>query len=92
MTTVRRDGSPRISGTEVVLDEGAPVRLHDAGARRAADVQRDPRLALHSHSADPPPDDPAGWPGEAKVTVRAVADDRRPALKSTAPGSTSPKR
>jgi hypothetical protein len=32
---------------------------------------RDPRFALHSASVDPPPDDPAGWPGEAKVAGRA---------------------
>lgn len=36
---------------------------------------RDPRIALHSPSVDPPEGDSAGWPGEARVSgrVREVA-------------------
>ena len=41
-------------------------------ARKGADLHRDPRFALHSATTDPP-DDPAGWPGEAKVAGRAYA-------------------
>ena len=39
-------------------------------ARKGADLHRDPRFALHSATTDPP-DDPKGWPGEAKVAGRA---------------------
>ncbi len=42
------------------------------GARKGADLRRDPRFALHSATVDPPEGDPAGWPGEAKIAGRAV--------------------
>jgi hypothetical protein len=42
-----------------------------AGARQAVDLQRDPRLALHSHANDPPEGGGEGWTGEAKVSGRA---------------------
>ena len=35
-------------------------------ARKAQDLLRDPRFALHSAPVDPG-DDPATWPGEAKL-------------------------
>ena len=41
------------------------------GARKGADLRRDPRFALHSASVDPPADE-AAWPGDAKVAGRAV--------------------
>ena len=72
MATVRVDGSPRVSGTEVAFDDGALVLAMMPGTRRAADLRRDPRLALHSQGTDPPEEDPAAWPGEAKVAGRAV--------------------
>jgi hypothetical protein len=71
LATLRADGSPRISGTEVDFVDGA-LRLGSMpGARKAADLLRDPRLALHSPTVEPP-EDPKGWPGEAKVAGRAV--------------------
>ena len=72
MATLRRDGSPRISGTEVVFGEGGLSVGMMAGALKARDLQRDPRVALHSPTADPPEDDPSGWTGEAKISGRAV--------------------
>jgi hypothetical protein len=36
-------------------------------ARKAQDLRRDPRFALHSAVVDPG-DDPTAWPGEAKLT------------------------
>lgn len=78
MATVRRDGSPRISGTEVQFARG---RLHFgmmSGARRGWDLRRDPRVAIHSQGIDPPDDDPQGWPGEAKVAGTAVETDPAP--------------
>jgi hypothetical protein len=35
-------------------------------AVKALDLQRDPRFAIHSGSADPP-----DWPGDAKIAGRA---------------------
>jgi hypothetical protein len=72
MASLRRDGSPRISGTEVKLDEGEFVLGMMAGTRRAADLRRDPRIAVHSHSVDPPAEDEGSWSGEAKLAGRAV--------------------
>jgi hypothetical protein len=40
----------------------------------ALDLRRDPRLALHSATVDPS-DDPTAWPGDAKLTGRAVEVD-----------------
>jgi hypothetical protein len=67
MATLRRDGSPRISGTEVDFDAGGLFLGMMAGARRVVDLRRDPRLALHSHTVDAPEDDPASWDGDAKI-------------------------
>ncbi|MEU4773076.1 pyridoxamine 5'-phosphate oxidase family protein [Micromonospora sp. NPDC023644] len=67
MATLRRDGSPRISGTE--FDFGAEhLRLGSmAGAVKALDLRRDPRVALHCPTEDPPADDPGSWGGDAKI-------------------------
>jgi hypothetical protein len=62
LATVRRDGSPRISGTETELREGELWIGSMWHARKAHDLQRDPRFALHSGSADPP-----DWEGDAKL-------------------------
>ncbi len=72
MATVRRDGSPRISGTEVQITDGQVRFGMMSGARRGWDLRRDPRLAIHSQATDPPDDDPSAWPGEAKITGRAI--------------------
>ncbi|MFG3421304.1 pyridoxamine 5'-phosphate oxidase family protein [Micromonospora sp. NPDC048063] len=71
MATLRRDGSPRISGTE--FDFG-PERLRlgsMAGALKALDLRRDPRVALHCPTEDAPEDDPRSWDGDAKIAGRA---------------------
>jgi hypothetical protein len=73
MATVRRDGGPRISGTELdFADDGEIYLGMTGGARRAADLRRDPRIAVHCPTVDPPEGNPAGWPGEGKVSGRAV--------------------
>jgi Pyridoxamine 5'-phosphate oxidase len=75
MATVRRDGSPRLSGIETEFEDGELRLGMMPGSRKLEDVRRDPRVALHSPSVDPPEGDPAGWPGEARVSgrVRDVA-------------------
>lgn len=77
LATLRRDGSPRISGTEVELGEDL-VLGSMPGAMKARDLQRDPRLALHSPTVDPEPGQESAWPGEAKVAGRAVPREDRP--------------
>lgn len=72
MATLRKDGSPRISGTEVDFDEGQLCLGMMAGTRRAEDLRRDPRVAIHSQGVDPPEGDPGAWSGEAKLSGRAV--------------------
>ncbi len=68
LATLRRDGSPRISGTEVEFAEDGEVYLGMMpGSLKARDLRRDPRLALHSPSLDPPETDPSSWLGEAKL-------------------------
>jgi len=76
MATLRADGSPRISGTEVEFADGQMVLGSMPGARKAADLRRDPRVAVHSPTVDPPEGDPSTWAGEAKVAGRAVEVSR----------------
>ena len=71
LATLRADGSPRISGIETQI--GEQLRFGSMPAsRKGADLARDPRVALHSPSVDPPDDDPGAWVGEAKISGRAV--------------------
>ena len=62
LATLRRDGSPRISGTETNFVDGELWIGSMWQALKARDLQRDPRFALHSGSDDPPE-----WSGEAKL-------------------------
>ena len=71
IATLRADGAPRISGIEAGFADGELTFGSMPGARKGADLRRDPRFALHSPTTDPPDDDPAGWPGEAKIAGRA---------------------
>ena len=66
LATLRRDGSPRISGTEMEFADGEVRFGSMPRAVKALDLQRDPRFALHSGSQDPP-----GWGGDAKIAGRA---------------------
>ena len=77
MATLRADGAPRISGTEVEFSDDGELRIGSMpGAVKARDLQRDPRLAVHSPTADPG-EGGTGWPGEAKVAGRAVEEARQ---------------
>ncbi len=77
LATVRRDGGPRISGIEAEFADGEIYLGMMAGSIKLRDLERDPRLALHSPTEDPPRGDPSGWAGEAKITGRAVEVDFR---------------
>jgi hypothetical protein len=45
------------------------------GAVKALDLRRDPRVAIHGPTEDPPQEDPSGWKGEAKIagTAKEIA-------------------
>jgi hypothetical protein len=68
LATLRRDGSPRISGTELRIADGQVTLGMMPGSVKLADVRRDRRVAIHSPTLEPPPGDPGGWLGEAKLT------------------------
>ena len=72
IATVRADGAPRISGIETVFEDGDLVFGSMPNARKGADLRRDPRFALHSASVDPVEGAEGQWPGEAKISGRAM--------------------
>jgi Pyridoxamine 5'-phosphate oxidase len=73
LATLRRDRSPRISGTEVQFDDDGELYLGMmAGSRKAVDLGRDPRLALHCPTDDPPDGSPSLWLGDAKLAGEAI--------------------
>jgi hypothetical protein len=70
MATLRLDGSPRISGTEVQF-AGEHLQIGSMPrALKAKDLLRDPRVAIHGPTNDPAKG--GGWRGEAKIAGRAV--------------------
>ncbi len=73
IATLRADGSPRISGIEAVFEDGELAFGSMPNARKGADLHRDPRFALHSATVDPVAGSEARWPGEAKISGRAIA-------------------
>ena len=72
MATLRRDGSPRISGTEVEFANGQLQIGSMPRAVKALDLQRDSRVAIHGPTEDPPSGAPAAWKGEAKIAGTAA--------------------
>jgi pyridoxamine 5'-phosphate oxidase-like protein len=73
IATLRADGSLRISGIEAVFENGELVFGSMPKARKGADLRRDPRFALHGATVDPIEGSEAQWPGEAKISGRAIA-------------------
>ena len=68
LATVRHDGAPRVSGTEVSW-WGADLTIGSMpGARKALDLRRDGRFALHVNPGDGSMD----GGGDVKVSGRAV--------------------
>jgi hypothetical protein len=72
IATLRADGSPRISGIEAAFEDGELAFGSMPNARKGADLRRDPRFALHSATVDPVEGSEAQWPGEAKISGRAI--------------------
>jgi len=85
LATLRRDGSPRVSGTAVEIVDGRLVIGSMYGAQKARDLQRDGRYALHSN---PGHHDMVG--GDAKVAGRAreLDGDAKDAILAAYPSET----
>ena len=67
LATLRKDGSPRISGSEARIEDGELKFGSMLDAVKAQDLLRDGRFALHSASPSPP-----DWDGDAKLAGVAV--------------------
>lgn len=67
IATLRKDGSPRISGSEADVVNGELWFGSMLNALKAKDLLRDGRFALHSASPSPP-----AWKGDAKVAGLAL--------------------
>ena len=67
LATLRRDGSPRISGIEMGFVAGEPWLAGMPASVKFADLRRDPRFALHSGSAEPD-----AFAADAKLSGRAT--------------------
>ncbi|MFI1828656.1 pyridoxamine 5'-phosphate oxidase family protein [Streptomyces sp. NPDC020412] len=69
LATLRKDGSPRVSGLEVTFRDGELYlgMMHDSW--KAKDLLRDPRFALH---ANPGSGDEASSLGDVRVSGRAA--------------------
>jgi len=67
LATLRKDGSPRISGVEPLFHEDDLWFGMMPDSRKAHDLQRDPRFALHNASEDKQVTD-----GDVKISGRAV--------------------
>lgn len=67
LATLRRDGSPRLSGIETDFSNGDLLLGMMPDSLKSADLQRDPRFSLHSA-----PVDLELAHGDAKLSGRAV--------------------
>ncbi|WP_197704348.1 pyridoxamine 5'-phosphate oxidase family protein [Jatrophihabitans sp. GAS493] len=78
MATLRRDGSPRISGIEIEFTGDEVTIGMMPESMKLHDVQRDPRVAIHSPSLGATTDEDAKsqprWKGDAKFsgTLEAI--------------------
>ena len=70
MATIRRDGSPRLSGMEAPIRDGHMWLGMGSASMKAADLRRDPRFSLHSA-----PDGFQMAAGDARIEGRAEPAD-----------------
>lgn len=66
LATVDGSGAPRVSGSNVMVDDGELWVGSMPGARKAVDLRRNPRCALHAAPIDEKLTD-----GDAKITATA---------------------
>jgi pyridoxamine 5'-phosphate oxidase-like protein len=82
IATLRRDGSPRISGVEATFSDGELWLGMMPGSIKARDLLHDPRLAIHSATADSEMKN-----GDAKIAGRAVEIRDPETIRRLADGS-----
>ncbi|MER7665072.1 pyridoxamine 5'-phosphate oxidase family protein [Streptomyces sp. NPDC096193] len=68
LATLRKDGSPRVTGLEVTFRGGELWLGMMPDSRKARDLRRDPRFAVH---ANPGPDDSMDG-GDVRISGRAL--------------------
>jgi hypothetical protein len=83
IATLHKDGSPRISGSELQFTDGEVTLGMMDNSLKLADVRRDPRIAVHSPTLEPPAE--GGWLGDAKLAGRVV--EVAPPEKDAEPGA-----
>jgi hypothetical protein len=71
IATLRPDGAPRISAIELQFEDGEITFGMMGESRKLADVRRDPRIAVHSPTIEPP-QGAADWPGDAKLAGKVA--------------------
>ncbi|WP_432933333.1 pyridoxamine 5'-phosphate oxidase family protein [Microbispora sp. CA-135349] len=72
IATLRKDGSPRVSGIEAYIIGDDLWFGSMPGALKARDLRRDPRFALHGPPVLLGAGDPAGAAGDTKLSGYAV--------------------
>jgi hypothetical protein len=70
IATLRRDGSPRLSGLELEFNAGDVTFGMMPRSRKAADLRRDPRAEVHSASFIVEGEEDS-WVGDARISGRA---------------------
>lgn len=82
LATLRKDGSPRVSGTELEIFHGQLILGSMIGAVKVRDLQRDPRFAIHSN-----PGHHSMEGGDAKVSghARELVGDEKDTMLNTYP-------
>ncbi|MPZ85946.1 MAG: pyridoxamine 5-phosphate oxidase [Actinophytocola sp.] len=70
IATLRADGSPRISASELEFTDTDVTLGMMGGSLKLRDVRRDNRIAVHSPTIEPPED--GAWAGDAKMAGRLV--------------------
>lgn len=72
LATLKKDGSPRVSGIEAEFRDGEVWLGMMPGSLKAMDLRRDARMALHSGTEDPGEAPSPGVVFDAKISGRAV--------------------
>jgi len=72
IATLRKDGAPRISASELTFTDGAATLGMMSGSMKLLDVRRDPRIAIHSPTIEPPAGLLGAAPGDAKLAGTVV--------------------
>ena len=82
LATLRADGSPRVSGSELAFESGEVTLGMMPRSRKLDDVRRDGRVAIHSPTIEPP----KGSLGDGDAKLAGVLREIAPS-EGAIPGS-----